>query len=46
MLNLLPDCLIAKVDGPGQVDLLEILRKVWLPHLYILLDIFTYSFFM
>ena len=34
------DCLIAKVDGPGQVNLPRILRKFWPPHLCIFLHIF------
>ena len=33
--NLQADCLIAKADGPGQVDLLIIFGKCWPPHVYI-----------
>ena len=41
------DCLIAKVDGTGQVDLPRIFGKNWPRHLYIFLYIFAYvsSFF-
>ena len=41
------DCLIAKVDGPGQVDLPRFFGKCWPPHLYIFLHIFAYfSYFL
>ena len=42
------DYLIAKVEGPGWVDLPRIFGKFWPPHLYILLHIFVYfsTFFL
>ena len=37
-----PDCVIAKVDGPGLVDLLRIFAKKYHSHLYIFLYILAY----
>ena len=36
------DCLIAKVDGPGQVDLLRSFGKIW-PPIFIYFHIFLYT---
>ena len=41
-LRVAPDCSIAKVDGPAQVDLPRTFGKFWPPHLYTFLHIFVY----
>ena len=40
-----PDWLIAKVDGPGHVDLLRIFVKISPPHLYMYIYIYILHIF-
>ena len=42
--DLRPDCMIAKVDGLGKVDLPCILGKLAPPHLYMFVHAFTHMF--